>query len=117
MEVLEHGHDQIKQYLMEVLLHEQGSPRERFINALMKLFKEVKRNLGLMTGTMARSVNHYFVIGFIVGMVLMMPAVFTLLGVTHPIFEISPAEYCCCAFFTPQWAWMCLTMPILARQG
>ena len=53
MEVLEHGHDQIKQYLMEVLLHEQGSPRERFVNALMKLFKEVKRNswmVKLMSG-------------------------------------------------------------------
>ena len=47
--------------------------------------------LGLMTGTFARSVNHYFVIGFFVGMVLMTPAVLTLFGVTHPIFEISPA--------------------------
>ena len=53
MEVLEHSHDQIKQHLMEVLLHEKGGPRERFVNAVMKLFEEVKRNpwmVKLMSG-------------------------------------------------------------------
>lgn len=46
---------------------------------------------GLMVGTMARSVNHYFVMGFLVGIALMLPAILTLSGVTHPFFEILPA--------------------------
>ncbi|UNC92004.1 fluoroquinolone export ABC transporter permease subunit [Candidatus Contubernalis alkaliaceticus] len=46
---------------------------------------------GLMVGTMARSVNHYFVIGLIVGTIIMLPAILTLSDITHPFFEIFPA--------------------------
>jgi AcrR family transcriptional regulator len=42
MEVLEQSHDQIKLHLMDVLANEQGSPRERFVNAIMKLYDEIK---------------------------------------------------------------------------
>ncbi|UNC92008.1 TetR/AcrR family transcriptional regulator [Candidatus Contubernalis alkaliaceticus] len=53
MEVLQKSHDQIKQQLMQVLMSEQGSLKERFVSAVMKLFEEIKLNpwmVRLMSG-------------------------------------------------------------------
>jgi|SRR5690554_5095 len=47
--------------------------------------------LGLVVGTVARSVNHYFVIGVPVGVLLMLPAFITYLDIYHFSIEILPA--------------------------
>lgn len=48
MEVLEHSHAQIKGRLLDVLQHMQGTPKERFVVAVMTLYEEIKQNQWLM---------------------------------------------------------------------
>ena len=53
MAIIEHSHDEIKQKLMEIILREEGSPRDRFVSALTKLYEEIKQNrwmVSLMSG-------------------------------------------------------------------
>ncbi len=53
MAIIEHGHDEIKQKLMEVILREEGSPRSRFVSAVTRLYEEIKQNrwmVSLMSG-------------------------------------------------------------------
>jgi len=48
LEVLEKSHSEIKQRLMEVLKSEDGSPRERFLRAVMKVYDEIRNNRWLI---------------------------------------------------------------------
>lgn len=54
MTILEQSHETIKKRLMDVILMEQGNPRERFVSTIIKLYEEIKQNrwlLSLMNGS------------------------------------------------------------------
>ncbi len=53
MAVLEDRHEAIKRKLMGVILQEQGSPQERFVAAVMRIYEEVRQSpwlVSLMSG-------------------------------------------------------------------
>lgn len=70
--------------------------------------------LGVIIGTLARSVNHYFVLGVPVGVVLMSPAFLTVFGISNLLVEILPATlllrllYNALGLETPYPAWVSL---------
>lgn len=47
--------------------------------------------LGLLFSTYAKSVNHYMIINILPETVMIVPAVLTAFGITHPLFELFPA--------------------------
>lgn len=47
--------------------------------------------LGLILSTYAKSVNHYMIINILPETVMIVPAILTALGLSHPILEIFPA--------------------------
>ncbi len=49
MAVLEDSHKKIKERLMEVLVAGEGSPRERFVSSVTKLYHEIKQNKWLVS--------------------------------------------------------------------
>ncbi|MEW5785405.1 MAG: TetR/AcrR family transcriptional regulator [Bacillota bacterium] len=61
MEVLERSHDRIKKRLLEVLTAERGSPRERFVSAVMKLYEEIRGN-GWLVSLMGNSGEYRYLL-------------------------------------------------------
>ncbi|EEG76252.1 TetR/AcrR family transcriptional regulator [Dethiobacter alkaliphilus] len=49
MEVMQQGHDEIKSRLMEVIMTQQGQPRERFVGAIMAMYEEIRQNKWLLS--------------------------------------------------------------------